>query len=390
MRSRSDLSSSPGAGPRVYALSVHAGFACRHSGACCTAGWPIPVEPELRGLLKVEVLEPGSDGACGWYDRSARRCRVHRDHGAEMLPASCQHFPRRALTDQRGTFVTLSHFCPTAANQLFQPGLALEIVEAPPGFPASRDYDGLDGRDAWAPLLRPDVLFDHDSFADWERFIVTALAVEDRPAVAALCEIAAGAERLRLWSAAAGPLSEWTGQCLAGVDGQPAGDQVPGAETVPALYHQFANLEAFTQIAAAVPAGLDAPPLPSGVAHLLRRWVMPAWPEWQSPLRRYLAAKAFGSWCAYQARGVRTMVAELVSAELVVRVEAARACGAAGRRLDRPLMVAAVREADRLLVHLADRTALTAWLGKAEAGLQDSDFGTRNAGRQREVTKQPT
>jgi hypothetical protein len=29
---------------RIYALSIHADYACRHSGACCTSGWPIPAE----------------------------------------------------------------------------------------------------------------------------------------------------------------------------------------------------------------------------------------------------------------------------------------------------------------------------------------------------------
>ncbi|MGE5360921.1 MAG: hypothetical protein ACM3NQ_18035, partial [Bacteroidales bacterium] len=37
----------------VRSLSIHAHYSCRHSGACCTAGWPIPVEPDTtRGLLE--------------------------------------------------------------------------------------------------------------------------------------------------------------------------------------------------------------------------------------------------------------------------------------------------------------------------------------------------
>ena len=31
----------------AYCLSIHARYPCAHSGACCTAGWPIPVEPPL-------------------------------------------------------------------------------------------------------------------------------------------------------------------------------------------------------------------------------------------------------------------------------------------------------------------------------------------------------
>lgn len=349
---------SPQAGPRLFALSVHADFACRHSGACCTAGWPIPVEPEIRGLLKVEVLEPDDDGACGWYDRTFKRCGVHRDHGPEMLPASCYQFPRIALTDQRGTFVTLSHFCPTAANQLFRTDRPLEIVEGPPGFPASRHYDALDGRGVWPPLLRPDALFDLDSYSRWERFVVSTFAVEYRPARAALAQVAAAAERLRAWTVDVGPLSAWIERSLA--------DDPASAASLPRVYRRFGEVDAFTRVAATVPAGLGAPSTPPDLEALLERYVMPVWDGWQSPVCRYLAAKAFGSWSAYQGRGVRTMVAELVVTEMVLRVEAARACGEARRSLDRMLLVAAIRAADRLLVHLADRTALTSWLGNAE------------------------
>src|SRR5262245_18687256 len=35
----------------IYALSIHAGYACQRSGACCKAGWSIPVEAPLRVLL---------------------------------------------------------------------------------------------------------------------------------------------------------------------------------------------------------------------------------------------------------------------------------------------------------------------------------------------------
>jgi len=294
MRKTPDVDSQTGA--RVFALSVHADFACRHSGACCTAGWHIPVEPEIRRILKVEVLAPQADGSCGWYDRGARRCSVHRDHGPALLPSSCHHFPRRALTDDRGTFVTLSHFCPTAANQLFRTDRRLEIVEAPDGFPASRDYDGLDGRDTWPPLLRPDLLFDHDSFDRWERFVVGAFAVEDRPASVALRQIASAAEQLRTWTVEAGPLRQWTERCLTDETGQLAEDQPTAASVLPGVYRQFGEVGAFSRVAGSVPVGLDAPAAPADVEGLLERYVMPAWDDWQSPLRRYLAAKAFGSW----------------------------------------------------------------------------------------------
>ena len=60
------------------------------------------------------------------------------------------------MRDPRGTFITLSHFCPTAASQLFREDVPLAIVESPASFPPA-DYDGLTVTgDDLPPLLRPD------------------------------------------------------------------------------------------------------------------------------------------------------------------------------------------------------------------------------------------
>ena len=64
------------------------------------------------------------------------------------------------------------------------------------------------------------------------------------------------------------------------------------------------------------------------------RLVVPEWEAWQAPLRRYLAAKAFANWTAYQGRGVLSIVRGLEAALAFVRVEAARQCRNAGRPLD--------------------------------------------------------
>jgi hypothetical protein len=342
---------------RIFSLSVHADYACRHSGACCTAGWSIPVEPAIRRVLPVEVLTPVG-GACPEYDGVARLCRVQREHGEAMLPGSCYHFPRRALTDARGTFVSLTHFCPTAAWQLFRDDVQLAIVANPPAFPEHRDYDPLDGRGEWPPLLQPAVLFDLESYSLWERFIVDALAIV-QPADVALEAIAAMAERLRGWSAAAGPLASHVQATL-------AGSREPAAVAALSRYCAFAAPAGYESVLDTIPEGL-ARPDPLETPHsALAMYVDADWTRFSTPVRRYLAAKAFGSWCAYQGRGVRTLVAELVAAEMVVRVEAARACQGAGRPLDEPLLHQAFRQADRLLMHLADRTQLLRWLGQVE------------------------
>ena len=97
----------PGTAPPVLALNLHAGFECRHSGACCTAGWPVPVEAAVadairaRGILPgaalstagqlpegaAAVLEPLPGGACPAFDRSGGSlCSIQRELGHEHLP----------------------------------------------------------------------------------------------------------------------------------------------------------------------------------------------------------------------------------------------------------------------------------------------------------------
>jgi len=342
---------------RTFTLSIHADYACRHSGACCTAGWSIPVEAAIRRVLPVEVLHPSADGACPEYDSAARLCSVHRDHGEAMLPASCYHFPRRALADARGIFVSLTHYCPTAAWQLFRDDVDLAIAEDPPAFPARRDYDPLDARSEWPPLLRPTMLFDLESYSAWEQFIVNTFA-GPQPVRAALETIADTAERLRDWSSLDGPLAA---HVAATVSRQGA----PGAGTM-TRYRPFAEMAGYHAIVDTIPDGLVRPALPSNLDMAFVTYVAASWPRWSTPIRRYLAAKAFGSSSAYQGGGVRTLVAELVASEMVVRVEAARACTEAGRALDEPLLHEAIRQADWLLVHLADRAQLLRWLGQAE------------------------
>src|SRR6185312_11317183 len=70
----------------TWCLSFHAGYRCRHSGACCTAGWAIPFDPtEAARVESLQLTGSGrlvwksesddqayarktSDGACSFYD----------------------------------------------------------------------------------------------------------------------------------------------------------------------------------------------------------------------------------------------------------------------------------------------------------------------------------
>jgi Fe-S-cluster containining protein len=177
----------------VFALGFHADYRCRHSGACCTADWDVPVElPVYRSLsdalvggrLRVAgtagatypfmvepdlpegtaaMLDRDERGRCVFYESTSRLCIVHRDLGEPYLPITCRHFPRVSVQDGRGTFVSLSHFCPTAASMLFSDG-PVAIVAGPPAFPET-DYDGLIvAADDLPPLLHPRVLMDLDGY----------------------------------------------------------------------------------------------------------------------------------------------------------------------------------------------------------------------------------
>jgi Fe-S-cluster containining protein len=154
-------------------LNFHLPYRCRHAGACCTAGWPIPVEPERAVLIKKGewlaeggVLPVTETGACIFHHDG---CTVY-----EHRPLSCVHFPYVCMIDPRGVHVTLSHYCPTAAAMLFEHDGPIEIVEGPSPVPLLEIPEGLDARESLPPL---DVnapggqprLLSWDEFSAWER-----------------------------------------------------------------------------------------------------------------------------------------------------------------------------------------------------------------------------
>lgn len=153
---------------RFYWLNFHLPYVCRHSGACCKAGWPIPIEPERALLIrKGEWLDEGGvlprdeHGACVFHNG---RCTVY-----EHRPLSCVHFPYLCLIDARGVHVTLSHYCPTAASLLFEHEGPIEIVAGPSPVPGLDIPEGLDARESLPPLREPNRLMSYEEFSNWER-----------------------------------------------------------------------------------------------------------------------------------------------------------------------------------------------------------------------------
>jgi Fe-S-cluster containining protein len=163
---------------KFFWLNFHLPYRCRHSGACCTAGWPIPVEPERAVLIrKGEWLDEGGilprdeHGVCVFHDG---QCTVY-----EHRPLACVHFPYVCLIDPRGVHVTLSHYCPTAAGLLFDHEGAIEIVEGPSPVPRLEIPEGLDARESLPPMREKSAspkpqaasptLMSWDEFSQWER-----------------------------------------------------------------------------------------------------------------------------------------------------------------------------------------------------------------------------
>jgi Fe-S-cluster containining protein len=347
-------------------LSFHRRYQCRHHGACCTAGWPIPVEANqlarLRAALATGALgrrartrSAGSpfvtaddapadtpallarvEHRCVFYDPDARRCGVQRALDHDALPLACRQFPRVSLRDPRGVSVTLSHYCPTAASMLDSDEPVGILINAP-AFPASGEYVGLEvGAQPGAadetplpPLLRPAVLMDWESWWEWEWLSVDLLVNADQPAARALAQLAWAVETTRAWRPGDGRLLD---QVRSAFDRAHRTDPPPFAPTGADLAIRV------DEVTRAIPEELRG-----GEA---RRPTRGAGDE--AILTRFLAAHAFASWTAHLGRGLRTWLRS---------VEAALALTQSG------LDVAAV---DLRLRHLADPHLLAKAWARAE------------------------
>jgi len=365
----------------VLALNLHAGFTCRHSGACCTAGWPIPVEAAAADAIRAHAIVPATalstagqlpegasavlvplpGGDCPAFDRAGGSlCTVQTRLGHGGLPASCRHFPRVTLLEPEATRVTLSHFCPTAAWTLFRTDIPrLTIMPDAAGIADRGEYDGYDARHTIPPFLRPGVAMDAGTCRLWERYVIDALDAGGLSAEAALGGITRTAERVRRWTA--GPVTLEAHAAHATADA--ARKRGPATRWRMPLENA---LRLFSAAAASVPPGLSRPDVPAGLAGSDLSWVSPRWDAHARTVRRYLAARAFAAWSAYLGDGLRTQVAMLAVALAAVRIEAARETLAASRPLDEALLHAAIRSSDLLLHHLSDAAVLVRGLGGVE------------------------
>jgi Fe-S-cluster containining protein len=354
-------------GMQTRVLGIHADYRCRHSGACCSSGWAIPVEPEVEGGLRRlrraglreaegrTWLATDSTGRCAFFEpERGNLCAAQRQLDHAALPSACRHFPRMVLLSPRGAEISLSHYCPTAASMLFRADRGLQIETSPAAFPHGV-YEGLDARDAWPPLLRPGVLMGWRAYWEWEAQALALLDCEEHSPEAALAILWARADEARAWRADAGAFEDWLPGALAAVPNRAARQME--------FDHSLALHE---EALACVPVGLALRRADPGLGDAESRFLAPGWREWSRPIRRYLAAKVFASWSALQGEGLRTTVRSLEAALGTLRVEAARACGEAERPLDAELLKQAFRQADLILCHLARPDELAHRWSRAE------------------------
>ena len=308
---------------KFFWLNFHLPYSCRHSGLCCTSGWPIPVEQTrvaaidesiTRNIIPLQVrpwltktanlpedvagtLAFQDNAHCVFFEAGRPGCAIH-----DVKPASCAHFPFVCLFDQRGVHVTLSHYCPTSTSLLFEHRGPIGIVEGPSPLPQVEMLEGLDASEALPPVMP-------------------------------------GANRLMSF----GELDTWQRDRIA----RARVDEL-----------QSDDVAQFDRARAAVPSPLSWPDAPDQLESIWHAQVAPAWPHFEDVLTRYAAAKAFASWSLYLGDGIGAAESTARLAHAVLRIECARQCRAFGRALDRELLMNAIEQSDLLLVHYADPAAL--------------------------------
>lgn len=352
-------------------LSIHAPYRCRDSGACCTAGWEIPVERSLDeswraaaatgrltwyggGPLLVErqglppeyasVIARRPDGACVLHDEAGCRCEAHRRLGAIHKPISCRRFPWISVHDPRGTSVSLSHFCPTAAALLFENApLRAVPLEDVGGLAPS---EGLDVRAALPPALDARRLLDWDTLTVWERIVLAAFDGAASPA-AALSFLYDAYAHLLAWTVGRGPMVRWL-ERFEPRRAAPAARRIEDGERC---------------VREAIPAA-HAPPALARDDRLWEELGLAAWRSAARPVSRYLAARSFACWPLHFGRGLPTQLRYIEAALDLVERQAADLVVRRHAPLDARGIKEAIRQADLWLLHLADPQALAAALDR--------------------------
>ena len=288
-------------------------------------------------------------------------CAIHREAGADALPSACRHFPRQILRDRRGTFISLSHFCPTAAAMLLARD-PLQLVEAHPPLRLSEPVEGLDATDALPPLVRPGVLTDLEGYGAWEQACVATFARADL-SLSGARSISSRRRRKTIRGWRPGTVTPLRTRAR----------RVSRRASRGRRRRRIAQIARAIETVAALCGGRvpedvirDYPSTnrAQDIARFEETWqqrVAPAFPRFDVAMKNYLAARVFANWIAYQGRGLRSIVEWLRTCAALVRHQH-RPCGRAtsGSAPDTADFLEAVRMADLLLLHVVDTQAF-AW-----------------------------
>ena len=185
------------------------------------------------------------------------------------------------------------------------------------------------------------MLMDPEGYSAWEQHMVGRCADVTRVPESVLVTLARDAAILGRWKPGGVSLID-------AVTSLP----VDFVEAVP-VSDLRDSLLAFDEAMTAVPEEFRPDPDEDGLDAAFAAYVRPWWSTFSPPINRYIAAKAFATWTAYQGRGVATIVRGIEAAVALLRVEASRQCRDAGRPLDTDLLLEGFRGADFILNHLA-------------------------------------
>ena len=351
--------------PEIRSLSFHAGYQCANTGACCRTDWPIAVEARIELRLRRQlpdvspalpndalgfvpdsalpdgcssILRRTDTGVCWYRDEQRRSCAIHEHLGPEAQPSACRQFPRIAVIEGPSTALTLSHYCPTAADTLFDDPGAFEVVAEAASGGTTSPLEGLDVRPGYSPLLRPGVLLGIDGLRTLEKESVQTLS-EASDVDSAIARIARAIASARNWTPDAGDLPATIRQAFeaSSRSAAPAGRRVLDARR---LILQSLQVDPGSRV------------IPESLPHA----GLPVTPSIDRALRRYLAARLVGAWVTYYADDL-----SVTDRYLELCLEAVRIFAAASTIEDPAARYKeAIRSADFWIIHLCDPERLAA------------------------------
>lgn len=384
--------------PRM--LDLHADYRCENAGECCRSGWNIAVARDERAAIERALRgegggasEPGAafratpperrlgnvletydsalrctaEGHCVFVEgeRGTSACSLQRRFGHEVIPATCQSYPRIAVATPGGVYVTLTYNCPTAARSLLKAGGLGEAVPRAAMQFTPKLVGSIFGEGSEPPRFaegsEPPDWAAFDYFVRWG---VDWLAREDF----------APAESLYLLGTALSLVEEHAAQVrelpvlvdmLEQVNAFDAGEMraavdrlephtVLGATYFEALLNIIAEVGALPAIYQPARAALAGGPGNAERESLLAdydRLIRPRLAEFATIERNYLASRLFANQLVYAAKFLRTGYFVLILALIQLRFTALVLCRAHGRELDEQIWLLAAKQVDWTVLH---------------------------------------